>query len=190
MPLILQLTPGQQIEYARIADELNALGFETEPFGNRTIAVKAAPAAVGPADLEKVLCEILETAEAELRGVSLDDLRRVDRGIHRLPRGHQDQHAAGSRQDGMAAARAGGHRLPDELSARAADRAAILHAGDSEGISPHLTREDPGGRLRQVCDTGPRHVRAAAARDSPGRSRPCGSPRRRRHPRRASGRRP
>jgi DNA mismatch repair protein MutL len=55
MPLIVQLTPGQQIEYARIADELNAIGFESEPFGNRTIAVTAAPAAVGPADLEKVL---------------------------------------------------------------------------------------------------------------------------------------
>ena len=76
MPLVVQLTPGQQIEYARIADELNATGFETEPFGNRTIAVKAAPAAIGPADLEKVLTEILETAEAELRGVSLEDLRR------------------------------------------------------------------------------------------------------------------
>ncbi len=76
MPLILQLTPGQQIEYARIADELNALGFESEPFGNRTIAVQAAPAAVGPADLEKVLAEILETAETELRGLSLEDVRR------------------------------------------------------------------------------------------------------------------
>jgi len=76
MPLILQLTPGQQIEYARIADELTALGFETEPFGNRTIAVKAAPAAVGPADLEKVLNEIMETAETELRGLSLADVRR------------------------------------------------------------------------------------------------------------------
>jgi DNA mismatch repair protein MutL len=76
MPLIVQLTPGQQIEYARIADELNAIGFESEPFGNRTIAVTAAPAAVGPADLEKVLNEILETAEAELRGLSLEDIRR------------------------------------------------------------------------------------------------------------------
>ena len=41
MPVILQLTPEQQIEYARIADELHNSGFETEPFGNRTIAVKA-----------------------------------------------------------------------------------------------------------------------------------------------------
>jgi DNA mismatch repair protein MutL len=38
--------------------------------------VKAAPAAVAQADLEKVLFEILETAEGEQRGLSLDDLRR------------------------------------------------------------------------------------------------------------------
>jgi DNA mismatch repair protein MutL len=76
MPLILTLTPEQQIDYARIADELTASGFETEPFGNRTIAVKAAPAAVAPADLERILFEILETTEGELRGASLDDLRR------------------------------------------------------------------------------------------------------------------
>jgi DNA mismatch repair protein MutL len=76
MPLILQLTPEQQIDYARIADELHASGFETEPFGNRTIAVKAAPAAVSAAELDKILYEILEVAEGELRNASLDDLRR------------------------------------------------------------------------------------------------------------------
>ncbi len=76
MPVILQLTPDQQIEYARIADELQRYGFETEPFGNRTIAVKTAPAAVGLADLERVILEILEIAENELRSVSLSDLRR------------------------------------------------------------------------------------------------------------------
>ncbi len=76
MPLVLQLTPGQQIEYSRIADELQAQGFETEPFGHGTIAVKAAPAAIGPADLERAIFEILEVAENELRKVSLEDLRR------------------------------------------------------------------------------------------------------------------
>jgi DNA mismatch repair protein MutL len=76
VPMIVQLTAEQQIDYARIADELHASGFETEPFGNRTIAIKAAPAAVGPAELEKILFEILEIAETELRGASLDDLRR------------------------------------------------------------------------------------------------------------------
>jgi DNA mismatch repair protein MutL len=76
MPLIVPLTAEQQIDYARIADELHASGFETEPFGNRTLAVKAAPAAVSAADLEKVLFEILEMAEGEPRNASLDDLRR------------------------------------------------------------------------------------------------------------------
>jgi DNA mismatch repair protein MutL len=76
MPVILQLTPEQQIEYARIADELHNSGFETEPFGNRTIAVKAAPAAVGQGDLERVILEILEIAEHEMRSVSISDLRR------------------------------------------------------------------------------------------------------------------
>jgi DNA mismatch repair protein MutL len=77
MPLVVQLTSEQQIEYARIADELESMGFETEPFGNRTIAVKAAPAVLGPADLEKVLFEVLEIAEGELRRTSLDDVRRA-----------------------------------------------------------------------------------------------------------------
>jgi DNA mismatch repair protein MutL len=76
LPLVLQLTAEQQIDYARIADELHASGFETEPFGQRTIAIKAAPAALPASDIERILFEILETAEGETRGVSLDDLRR------------------------------------------------------------------------------------------------------------------
>lgn len=76
MPLVLQLTPAQQFEYARIADELNAHGFDTEPFGQRTIAIKAAPAGVGAGDIEKIVFEILEIAERELRSASLDEIRR------------------------------------------------------------------------------------------------------------------
>jgi DNA mismatch repair protein MutL len=76
MPLLIELTAGQQLQYARIADELNASGFESEPFGNRTIAVKAAPAAVGPGDIEKLIAEVLEIGEGEMRSLSLDDLRR------------------------------------------------------------------------------------------------------------------
>jgi DNA mismatch repair protein MutL len=76
MPVILQLTPEQQIEYARIEEQLRASGFDTEPFGHRTIAVKAVPAALGHADIERVIFEVLEIAEEELRGVSVADLRR------------------------------------------------------------------------------------------------------------------
>jgi DNA mismatch repair protein MutL len=76
MPVVLQLSMGQQFEYARIADELNATGFETEPFGQRTIAVKAAPAGLPAAEIERVLFEILETAEREYRAASIDEIRR------------------------------------------------------------------------------------------------------------------
>ncbi len=77
VPAILSLTAAQQLEYARIAGELHALGFETEPFGNRTIALKAAPAGLAAADLEKVVVEILEISESRMRRATLDDLRRA-----------------------------------------------------------------------------------------------------------------
>ena len=67
--------PGQQSR-DRIADELIANGFETEPFGQRTIAIKAAPASVAPSDIEKIVFEILEIAESEVRSASLDEIRR------------------------------------------------------------------------------------------------------------------
>ncbi|MFN0106281.1 MAG: DNA mismatch repair endonuclease MutL [Bryobacteraceae bacterium] len=76
MPMVIELTAGQQIEYAQIADELRASGFDSEPFGNRTIAISSAPAAVRPGDIERILFEILETSERELRGASLDEVRR------------------------------------------------------------------------------------------------------------------
>jgi len=73
---VVELTPAQEIEYARIADELNRTGFETEPFGTRTIAIKAAPAGLASGDIEKVIFETLEIAEHELRKLTVDDLRR------------------------------------------------------------------------------------------------------------------
>jgi DNA mismatch repair protein MutL len=77
LPLLLELTPAQQVEYARISGELRALGFEIEPFGQRTIAIKAAPADVGQADIEKILFEVLEMEDRELRKLSINDLRRA-----------------------------------------------------------------------------------------------------------------
>ena len=77
IPLVLELNAEQLIDYARISEELSATGFDTEPFGPRSIAVQAAPAAVGsPVEIEKILYEILEIPEHELRQMSVDDLRR------------------------------------------------------------------------------------------------------------------
>jgi DNA mismatch repair protein MutL len=74
-PLLLELNAGQQLEYGRIAEELAGVGFETEPFGLRTVAIKSSPAGLPAAELEKLIYEILEIAESELRRVSLKEMR-------------------------------------------------------------------------------------------------------------------
>ena len=76
VPLVLELTAGQAIEYERIAEELDRAGFDTAPMGRRAIAVQAAPADIGPAQVERVVLEILETAESEMRRASLEEIRR------------------------------------------------------------------------------------------------------------------
>jgi len=76
MPLMLELTASQQIEYDRIREQLMVAGFETEPFGNRTIAVKTVPAAVPLSEAGRIMEEILEIAEGEMRKASLEDFRR------------------------------------------------------------------------------------------------------------------
>jgi DNA mismatch repair protein MutL len=76
MPIILPLTVGQEIEFARIAGELAAVGFEAEPFGQRTLAVKAVPAGLQADEAVRVISEILEIAENELRRATVEDLRR------------------------------------------------------------------------------------------------------------------
>ena len=55
MPIIVQLKPEQQVTYQAIADELAANGFEVEPFGQRTVAIKAAPADLPADEVEKLM---------------------------------------------------------------------------------------------------------------------------------------
>ncbi|MBI3694638.1 MAG: DNA mismatch repair endonuclease MutL [Acidobacteria bacterium] len=76
MPMVLRLTPEQQINFPRLAEELSAAGFEIEPFGRGTVAVKAAPAGLAADQIEKMLHEILDTPESELRNLTPDDVRR------------------------------------------------------------------------------------------------------------------
>jgi DNA mismatch repair protein MutL len=75
MPLILELRAEQQVAYQEIAEELAANGFEVEPFGQRTIAIKAAPTEIRTDDVGDLMREILDNARQEGRTVSLDALR-------------------------------------------------------------------------------------------------------------------
>jgi DNA mismatch repair protein MutL len=62
MPLLVDLLPQQMVLFSEIAGELERNGFEVEPFGPHTIAVKAAPMGLEPARLERMLMEVLEQA--------------------------------------------------------------------------------------------------------------------------------
>jgi DNA mismatch repair protein MutL len=76
LPIIVELKPEQQAVFQEIAQELGSNGFEVEPFGQRTIAIKAAPAEIRPEDSQKLLVEILDHVRSEVRSLTLDDLRR------------------------------------------------------------------------------------------------------------------
>jgi DNA mismatch repair protein MutL len=75
LPIIAELKPEQQVTFHGIAEELAANGFDVEPFGQRTVAIKLAPADIRPDDAERLLLEILDGVGREAQAISLDELR-------------------------------------------------------------------------------------------------------------------
>ncbi len=75
MPLVLELSPAQQAVFAEISDELALNGFEAEPFGSRSIAVKIAPAGVEAAQVEHMLHELLDQLSHEEQRINLEKVR-------------------------------------------------------------------------------------------------------------------
>jgi len=65
MPLLVELKASQMVVFARIAEELERNGFEAEPFGPQTLAVKAAPVGLEGAALERMLTEVIEQSSAD-----------------------------------------------------------------------------------------------------------------------------
>jgi DNA mismatch repair protein MutL len=65
MPVLVELKPWQMVVFARIAEELDRCGFEVEPFGPQTLAVKAAPVGLEGAALERMLAEVIEQSAAD-----------------------------------------------------------------------------------------------------------------------------
>jgi DNA mismatch repair protein MutL len=75
MPLVIELTPAQQAIFSEIADELTHNGFEAEPFGSRSVAVKIAPAGVDASQIEHMLNEIFEQLTREDQAINLEAVR-------------------------------------------------------------------------------------------------------------------
>ncbi len=64
MPMLVELKPWQMVVFAGIAGELERNGFEVEPFGPQTLAVKAAPVGLEGAALEHMLSEVIDQSSA------------------------------------------------------------------------------------------------------------------------------
>ena len=65
MPMLVELKPSQMVVFARIAEELDRNGFEVEPFGPQTLAVKAAPVGLEGGPLERMLAEVIEQSSQD-----------------------------------------------------------------------------------------------------------------------------
>src|SRR6266550_7757466 len=72
MPLVIELTPAQQAVFAEISDELTKNGFEAEPFGNRSIAVKIAPGGIDASQIEHMLHELLDQLSHEEQALNME----------------------------------------------------------------------------------------------------------------------
>ncbi len=75
MPVLIDLKPEQMPLFAAIAAELEQNGFEAEPFGPRTLAVKATPVGLTGRELERTLVEVLEQTQREQQAENLETLR-------------------------------------------------------------------------------------------------------------------
>lgn len=76
MPIVVELPPRQLVILDGIIPELARNGFEVEPFGRRTIAVKTAPGILKPGVVEKLLIELLDGLERETQVLNIDALKR------------------------------------------------------------------------------------------------------------------
>jgi DNA mismatch repair protein MutL len=76
MPVLVDLLPAQMVTFARLADELDRNGFEAEPFGPNTIAIKAAPVGLEGRELERMLEEVLAVPDREQQTENSETRRR------------------------------------------------------------------------------------------------------------------
>jgi DNA mismatch repair protein MutL len=76
MPIVVQLPPRQLVILDSIIPELAQNGFEVEPFGPKTIAIKTAPAILKAAAVEKLLVELLDGLERETQVMNIDALKK------------------------------------------------------------------------------------------------------------------
>jgi DNA mismatch repair protein MutL len=71
VPAVLELTLEERAILETVAEDLTAMGFQVEPFGDRTVSVQAVPAAVPAGAGGRVLRTVLEDLAELGQGVDL-----------------------------------------------------------------------------------------------------------------------
>ena len=84
MPRLIDLLPAQMVAFARIAAELERNGFEAEPFGPRTLAIKAAPVGLEGKELELMLDELLTGEDKDDQGGRLGQAENAEARRRRI----------------------------------------------------------------------------------------------------------
>src|ERR671929_28113 len=75
VPETFDLTPAQAAAFEEVSGELEGIGFSLTRLSGRTVAVRAVPADLTPAEARNLLAEILDTVDAEKRGRARETLR-------------------------------------------------------------------------------------------------------------------
>jgi len=76
MPMVIELAPAQQAAFAEISGELEKNGFDAEPFGARSVAIKVAPSGIPAGEVENMLHELLDQFTREDQALNLEEIRR------------------------------------------------------------------------------------------------------------------
>lgn len=93
LPQVVSLPPATARALEAGLDELSRLGFDVEPFGGESFAVKGAPASLGGVDLTALLQDLAGQLEQTDRGGAADDLFHdllATMACHTAVRAHQD----------------------------------------------------------------------------------------------------
>ena len=75
IPATVDLTPSESEAFSIVETELENIGIETMRLSGRTIAIKTAPAGLGPDDVLAVVREVLTVVERDRRHATLDRIR-------------------------------------------------------------------------------------------------------------------
>ena len=75
-PILLELSPEQEVRLESVRPELARNGFEIAPFGPRTLAVTTAPAILKAGAVEKLLRELIDGLEPDSQSLDIEDFQK------------------------------------------------------------------------------------------------------------------